>query len=124
MAPKLTAQQQARLAWLNTLPPKFERARKVIELMATNHADDSQLRSLLRLLGELKAQASTLSLTPLAEGFGYMETLLRRTGGLQLRVRGLRELLAGVATNYEGAVRAATTPQDVPDSAGGGAVSP
>jgi len=35
MAPKLTPRQQAQLAWLTTLPPKFEKLARLIELMGT-----------------------------------------------------------------------------------------
>lgn len=125
MAPKLTARQQAQLGWLETLPPKFERAAKVIELMATHHADDAQVRGLGRLLEELKAQASGLGITALSDTFGYMATLLRRAGGQQVKVRGLREMLAGAKINYEGALRTASTPVPGPEAdADTGPVSP
>jgi hypothetical protein len=110
MAGKLSPQQQIRYSWLSTLPPKFARIRKGIELMSTQHADDNTIRSLIKLLGELKAQAGGIGVTSLAETFGYMETLLRRGGGHQLKVRGLGELLGSASINYEGAVREATTP--------------
>jgi len=110
MSNKLTPRQQAQLAWLEPLPPKLARLKKAIELLAAHQADDVQLRSVTRLLDELKAQASGLNLTALAEGFGYMGTLIRRTGGHQTKVRGLGELLAGVRTNFEGALREASTP--------------
>ncbi len=116
MADKLSTQQQIHLAWLNSVPPKLARIRKGVELLATNHADDNAIRSLIKLLGELKAQASGLSISSLAETFGYMETLLRRGGGQQLKVRGLGELLGSATTNYEGAVRAATTPEHHDDT--------
>jgi hypothetical protein len=116
MSAKLSTQQQIRSAWLNTLPPKFAKIRKGIELMSTNHADDNAIRSLVRLLGELKAQAGGLSVSSLAETFGYMETLLRRGGGQQLKVRGLGELLGSATINYEGAVREATTPEQLLDA--------
>ena len=111
MADKLSPHQQVRLAWLNTLPPKLARIRRGVELMSTNHSDDHTIRSLIKLLGELKAQAAQLSVSSLAETFGYMETLLRRGGGQQLKVRGLGELLGSATINYEGAVREATTPE-------------
>lgn len=110
MAQKLSPRQLAQLAWLDTLPPKFERMKKIIELLSTHHADESQVRSLQRLVDELKAQASQVTITPLAENFGYMGMLLRRSGGHQTKVRGLQELLAGVRINFEGACREASTP--------------
>jgi hypothetical protein len=110
MAPKLSPRQLLQQAWLDTLPPKFERIKKVIELLATHHADEAQVRGLQRLFDELKAQASQVNLTPLAENFGYMGMLLRRAGGHQTKVRGLHELLAGAKINFEGACREASTP--------------
>jgi hypothetical protein len=111
MAPKLTARQQAQLAWLTTLPPKFEKLNRLIELMATMQADDAAIRAGARLLDEMKSQASSLGITALSDTFGYMGTLLRRSGSQQVRVRGLREMLAGAKINHEGALRAASTPE-------------
>jgi hypothetical protein len=111
MATKLTSKQQSHLAWLEALPPKLSRLDKAVELLASHQADEVTLRTTLRLLGELKSQGSTLGIPALAENFGYMETMLRRGGGHQMRVRGLRELLVGVKTNYQGVLKAASTPQ-------------
>jgi hypothetical protein len=110
MAPKLTPRQQAQMAWLDTLPPKFERMKKIIELFSTHHADETQVRALQRMTDELKAQASQVNITPLADSFGYMGMLLRRAGGHQTKSRGLAELLAGARINFEGACREASTP--------------
>lgn len=111
MADKLSPRQQAQLGWLETLPPKLVRLNKVIEQLSVQQADDTTLRSIQRMLDELKAQAATLGVTALGDTFGYMGTLLRRSGGHQLKVRGLREMLAGARINYEGAVRKASTPE-------------
>ena len=40
-----------------------------------------------------------------------MGTMTRRSGSLQVRVRGLRELLGSLKINYEAALRQATTPE-------------
>jgi hypothetical protein len=112
MGVKLTSRQQAQLGWLETLSPKFDRMKKTIELMASNQADEAQQRGLARLLDELKAQASGLGITPLAEAFGYMGMTLRRSGGYQTKVRGLREMLAGARINFDGALRNATAPAE------------
>jgi hypothetical protein len=118
MTEKLTPRQIAQLAFLETLPPKFERLKKIIELLSTHHADDTQVRSMQRMADELKAQASQLNITALAENFGYMGMLLRRAGGQQTKVRGLGELLAGARINFEGAYREASTPVAPPDVGG------
>src|ERR1041384_152613 len=110
MADKLSPRQLAQLAWLDTLAPKFEKIKHVLELLASHHADETQVRGLQRLLDELKAQASQVNVTSLAENFGYMGTLLRRVGGHQTKVRGLGDLLAGARINFEGAYREASTP--------------
>lgn len=83
---------------------------RIIEQMAAQQAADHEVQALGRMLLELKAQAATAGLPALADNFGYMGVLTRRGGGLQLRVRGLRELLAGARTNFDGAFREASTP--------------
>jgi hypothetical protein len=110
MAVKLTARQQAQLAYLQTLPPKFQRMHAVIEDMAGLRADEAVVRGLCRLLDEVKGNAAALSLTGLATTAGLMGTMARRGGGLQMKVRGLRELLGSLKINYEAAMRSATTP--------------
>ena len=125
MALKLSARQQAQLFWLDGVPPRLEKAARIIEMMSTHHADDTQLRTLRRQLDEMKAQAAGLGLGALADGFGFMGMLLRRTGGHEVKVRGLRELLVGVKVNFEGAYRSASTPEpDTEDNAATGKVSP
>lgn len=124
MAPKLTARQQAQLQWLEQVPPRLEKATRVIEMMAAHHADDTQVRALRRQLDEMKAQASGLGLGALADGFGFMGMLMRRTGGHEVKVRGLRELLAGAKINFEGAYRSASTPEAGAEEEETGTVSP
>ena len=117
MAVKLSSRQQAQAAFLGTLPPKFERIHRVIEQMAAQQADESTIRGLARLLDEVKAGAQALSLNNVAESAGLMGTMSRRGGGLQLKVRGLRELFGSLRINYEGALKAATTPETPGDAA-------
>jgi hypothetical protein len=111
MAVKLSSRQQAQLAFLQTLPPKFQRMHAVIEEMAGLRADEVVVRGLARLLDQLKGEAAALSLTGIADTAGLMATMTRRGGGLQMKVRGLRELLGSLKINYEAAVRSATTPE-------------
>jgi hypothetical protein len=111
MAVKLSSRQQAQLAYLQTLPPRFNRVHSVIEEMAGLRADDVVVRGLARLLDQIKAEAGALSMSGLAETAGIMSTMTRRGGGLQMKVRGLRELLGSLKINYEAAMRAASTPE-------------
>jgi hypothetical protein len=111
MAVKLSPRQQAQLAFLQTLPPKFQRMQAVIEEMAALRADELVVRGFARQLSELKANAAALSLTGLADTAGLMGTMARRGGGLQMKVRGLRELLGSLKINHEAAMRSATTPE-------------
>jgi hypothetical protein len=111
MAPKLSSRQQAQLAFLQQLPPKFQRMHSIIEQMSSLRVDETIVRGFGRLLDEVKGKATALSLNSLAETAGLMGTMLRRGGGLQFRVRGLRELLGSLKTGYEAALRSATTPE-------------
>jgi hypothetical protein len=118
MAVKLTSRQQAQLAYLQTMPPKFQRIYSVIEEMSTLRADEAVVRGLARLLDEIKGNASALSLSGLADTAGIMATMTRRGGGLQMKVRGLRELLGSLKINYEAATRSASTPERSAPEAG------
>jgi hypothetical protein len=111
VALKLSSKQQTQLAYLETLPPKFQRATGVIELMSSAKADDTAVRGLCRMLDELKANAQALGLPGLADAAGIMGTMARRGGGVQMKVRGLRELLGTLRANYDGARKWATTPE-------------
>jgi hypothetical protein len=119
MAVKLSSRQLAQLAFLQTLPPKFGRIHGVIEEMAGLRADDVVVRGLARLLDQMKSEAGGLSLSGLSETAGIMGTMTRRGGGLQMKVRGLRELFGSLKINYEAAMRAASTPEAGVDPAEG-----
>src|SRR5918994_5297018 len=112
MPPKLSSRQQAQLTFLQQLPPKFQRMHGIIEQMSSLRVDETILRGFGRLLDEIKGNASALSLTGVAETAGLMGTLLRRGGGLQFRVRGLREMLGSLKSNYDAAVRQVSTPAE------------
>ena len=111
MAQKLSSRQQAQLAFLQMLPPRFQRLHTVIEEMAALRADDVVVRGFARQLDEMRAQAQALNLSRVADTAGLMGTMARRTGGVQVRVRGLREQLGSLKLNYEAALRNATTPE-------------
>ena len=111
MALKISSRQQAQIGFLQTVPPKLARIHAVIEQMAALQADDVTVRGLGRMLDELKANAQGFGLTGLAETCGLMGTMSRRGGGLQMKVRGLRELLGSLKINYEAALKAASTPE-------------
>ncbi len=111
MGEKLTPRQQAQLAILEPLPRRFEHLHRMIEELAALRADEAHQRQLVRNLDELKTLTGSAALTALAETLGVMSMLARRNGGLQMRVRGLREGLVSLKINYEGALRAASTPE-------------
>jgi len=115
MALHLSAKQQSQLAFLQLLPPKIHRIQSVIEQMNSPTLDETAVRGMIRVLDEMKAGASQLSINGLADALGAMASMARRGGGLQVKIRGLRDLLVGVRTNYEVAVRKASVPE-----AGGG----
>jgi hypothetical protein len=111
MGLKLSSRQQAQVAFLQQVPPKLDRIKAVIEQMSAMQADDNTVRGLGRLLDQLKANAQGFGLTGFAETCGLMGTMSRRGGGLQMKVRGLRELLGSLRINYEAALKSASTPE-------------
>lgn len=110
MAVKLSSRQLAKLAVLETFPPKFDSIYRLIEELGSLRADESVPRRLARMVDEMKAGAQAVGETGVAETLGVMGMLARRTGGVQTRVRGLRESFMALKTNFEGAVKHASTP--------------
>jgi len=110
MADKLTARQQSQMALLRTLPPRFEQMHRLIEEIAGLRADDSVARRLCRLLDASKSASDGVGLNAMAETMGVMSTMARRGGVMQMKIQGLREGLRSLKTNYEGALREASTP--------------
>jgi hypothetical protein len=106
MSDKLTPQQAAQLAVLETFPPRFEQAHRLIEELAAQRTDPSLVARLCRVLEQAKAAANSIGETAMAETLGTMATLARRMGDQQMKVRGLREGLTGLKLNYSAAVRA------------------
>ncbi|MDX2194407.1 MAG: hypothetical protein NW201_13710 [Gemmatimonadales bacterium] len=110
MSASPTGRAAAQLAFLQALPTKLHRWKVAVEELGAQRLDESGVRQLARQLDETKAQAQQLGLTALAETAGYLGVLARRNGGLQSKVRGLRELLGSLATNAEGVARALARP--------------
>jgi len=114
MATKLSASQMATVSVLETFPPKFDQIHRIIEEMGTMRADENQVRRLARMLDEMKAAAGSVGEGAVAETCGVMAMLARRSGGLQMRVRGLRDSFVGLKTNFDGAYKKASTPAEAP----------
>ena len=110
MAPKLSSRQQAQLAYLKLLPPKFQRIYSVVEQLALPRVDETLMRALGRLVDDIKGNAASLSMAGLAETAGRMGMVVRGGGGMPTKVRGLRELQGSLKINYDAAMRSATTP--------------
>jgi hypothetical protein len=108
---KLSARQLATLAVLETFPPRFDQIHRRIEEISSLRADEALQRQLARMLDEMKVAAASVGEGGVADTLGTMAMLARRTGGLQTRVRGLREGFVSLKINFEGAFRAANTPE-------------
>ena len=111
MAVKLSSRQQAQLAFLDAQVPKIQRIHALIEKLTSPSEADYAGRSMVRMLDELKSGASGLSLTGVAATASVMSSLARRTRSTQTRLRGLREGLAGLKINCDGARKAASKPE-------------
>ena len=107
MSDKLTPRQKAQLGVLEALPARFQLMHRLIEEIAGMRVDETVVRRLTRLLDESKAATNAVGLTALTETMGIMGMLARRTGGHQMKVRGLREGLGSLKINFEGALRSA-----------------
>lgn len=118
MSLKLSARQQAQLAFLERLPPRIQKFNATIEQMAGGQADDVTIRQLIRACDEIKAGAAQLGINALADAAGGMGSMGRRGGAMQVKVRGLRDLLATLKHSFDVAMKKATT-EEREDGAGG-----
>ena len=109
---KLSSRQTATLAVLEVFPPKFVQIHRMIEEMGSLKVDEAAQRRLARMLDEMKAAAAGVGVGAVADTLGTMAMIARRTGGLQTRVRGLREMFIGLKVNFEGAIKKASTPEE------------
>jgi hypothetical protein len=114
MAQKLSSRQQAQVAFLERIAPRLPKIYSLVEQLAAPKVDETVLRALGRILEEIKGNASGLSLGPLAETAGRMVMLIRSGGVMAVKVRGLRELHGSLKTNYDAALRSASTPEEEP----------
>ena len=112
MAIKLSSRQQAQLGFLDQAYNKVQRIQSLIERLATPSEAETAGRSLARILDEVKSQAAAMSLSRVADSAASMGSIVRRTATIPIRLRGLREGLAGLKINWEGARRAASTPDN------------
>jgi chemotaxis protein histidine kinase CheA len=112
MPPKLSSRQQAQVDFLQRIAPKIPRIYSLVEQLAGPRVDETVLRALGRLLEDIKGNAAALSLGTLAETAGRMVMLVRSGGGMAVKVRGLRELHGSLKTNYDAALRSASTPEE------------
>jgi hypothetical protein len=122
MAIQLTARQQAQLAFLERLPPKLAKVKTIVEQMGGGSLDETAVRSMIRMLDEIKAGASQLSINGFADAAGAMAAMARRGGGLQVKVRGLRDALVSVKTNYDAAIKKASV--ELPEAERGAGEAP
>lgn len=114
MALKLSTRQQIQLAFLDAEAPKVERAWSLIERMNTPSEAEGAARQLARLFDQLKGGAATSGLPMVADAAGMMAMLARRGGGLQVKVRGLRDGIGALKHAVAQARKSATTPETDP----------
>jgi len=111
MAIKLSNKQQTQLAFLELCPPKFQRFASVIEQLNVPKVDESLVRGLARQLDEMKAGATQLGMGGFGDSAAQMASIARRGGGQQVKIRALRDALAALKMNFEGALKKASTPR-------------
>jgi hypothetical protein len=112
MASKLSSRQQAQVAFLERIAPKLPRIYSLVEQLAGPRVDETVLRALGRIVEDIKGNAASLSLGPLSDTAGRMVMLVRGGGPMAVKVRGLREMHGTLKTNYDAALRSASTPEE------------
>ena len=111
MSIKLSSRQQAQLGFLDMAFSKVQRVQSLIEKLATPSEAEHAGRSLQRIVDEIKSGASGMGLSRIADSAANIGSLMRRSGAMPQRMRSLREGLAGLKINWEGARKTASIPE-------------
>jgi hypothetical protein len=117
MALKLSARQQAQVAFLERQPVRIQKVGAIIEQLAANQADEPTVRQMIRILDEMKSGASQLSMNGLSDAAGQMAAMGRRGGGQQVKVRGLRDMLGSLKNHFDSAMKKAVVPEGEEEAA-------
>jgi hypothetical protein len=117
MSIKLSSRQQAQLGFLDQAFSKVQRVQSLIEKIATPSEAETASRSLTRIVDEIKSGASGMGLSRVADSAANIGSIARRSGAIPQRLRSLREGLAGLKINWEGARKAASTPDNTSNDA-------
>ncbi|MEP7326663.1 MAG: hypothetical protein ABI836_11995 [Gemmatimonadota bacterium] len=111
MSIKLSSRQQAQLGFLDMAFSKVQRVQSLIEKLATPSEAETAGRSLARISDEIKSGASGMGLSKIADSAANIGSLVRRSGAIPQRMRSLREGLATLKINWDGARRSASIPE-------------
>jgi hypothetical protein len=117
MSIKLSSRQQAQLGFLDQAFSKVQRVQSLIEKLATPSEAEHAGRSLTRIVDEIKSGASGMGLSRVADSAANIGSIARRSGAIPQRLRSLREGLVGLKINWEGARKAASTPDNTSNDA-------
>jgi hypothetical protein len=117
MSIKLSSRQQAQIGFLDQAFSKVQRVQSLIEKMATPSEAETAGRSLTRIVDEIKSGASGMGLSRVADSAANIGSIARRSGAIPQRLRSLREGLVGLKINWEGARKAASTPDNTSNDA-------
>lgn len=112
MAIKLSSRQQVQLAFLDSEEPKLGRVYSLIERMNTPNEAEMVTRQLARLMDHMKGGATTAGLPMVADSAGAMAMTARRGGGIQVRIRGLRDGLGPLKHAMAMSRKRASTPEE------------
>lgn len=107
MAGKLSAKAQRKLAALEEAQRKWDRVHSLVERAASDPSGQGLvMRQIRRASEDVGRVFLNNGFTALAEATKQMTLLSSRGGSVEMRVRGMREIVGAVATSIERAAKA------------------
>jgi len=115
MAEKLSAEQTQRVEQIQQFIKTAEHVQRlVVELEANrNQAKiaDNICHSIAREMSQLRHRAVAANVSTIADVAGSMSVLAARSGGLNMKIRGLRDAVNNIQAQLDHALKAALHPE-------------
>jgi hypothetical protein len=115
--PKLSTNQIRRVEEIQQFLKTVDHVKRLVAELEANRAAKSMIignicASIARELAQMRQRALTANVGTIADVAGSMSIMAARTGGLQVKLRGLTDGVASLTMQLDLALKQAATPQN------------
>ena len=115
--PKLSTNQIQRMGEIQEFLKTVDHIKTLVAELESNRAAKSMIignicASIARELAQMRQRALTANVGTIADVAGAMSIMAARTGGIQVKLRGLTDGIASLTMQLDLALKQASTPED------------